>query len=154
MTLDSTDKKLLTLLQDNAKLTTKQLAHYLNLTVTPVFERIKRLEKNGFIKKYVAITDKRKLGKLLTVFCHVSLKEHDKQIIKQFEKRVVEMPEIMECHHIAGEHDYLLKVVTEDMESYHRFVSTQLTAIENISNVNSSFVMNELKYSTAHYLEH
>ena len=147
--LDNTDKTILTLLQENAKLTTKQLAHHLSLTVTPVFERIRKLEKAGYIKKYVALTDKKKLGKLLTVFCHVSLKEHDKEMIRLFEQQVTQIPEIMECHHITGEHDYLLKVVTNDMESYHRFVYNKLTAIGNVANVNSSFVMNELKYTTA-----
>ena len=87
MALDNTDKTILTFLQENSKLTTKQLAHHLNLTVTPVFERIRKLEKGGYIKKYVALTDKKKLGKLLTVFCHVSLKEHDKEMIRLFEQQ-------------------------------------------------------------------
>lgn len=150
---DKTDIKLLMLLQDNAKLTTKQLAHFLDLTVTPVFERIRKLEKAGYISKYVALTDKKKLGKLLTVFCHVSLKEHNKEMIREFEKKVSLIPEVMECHHVAGIHDYLLKVVTDNMDAYHAFIYNKLTAIGNIANVNSSFVMNEIKYTTAHHLE-
>lgn len=150
---DKTDIKLLMLLQDNARLTTKQLAHYLDLTATPVFERIRKLEKAGYISKYVALTDKKKLGKLLTVFCHVSLKEHNKDMIREFEKKVSLIPEVMECHHVAGIHDYLLKVVTDNMDAYHAFIYNKLTAIGNIANVNSSFVMNEIKYTTAHHLD-
>jgi len=153
MTLDENDKKILAYLQEDAKLTTKQLAYYLNLTVTPVFERVKKLEKAGYIQKYVALADKKKLGKQLTVFCHVSLKDHDKKMIHHFEQQVIRIPEIMECHNIAGEFDYMLKIVTDDMETYHRFIYNKLAAIENIANMNSSFVMNELKYSTAFSLE-
>ena len=152
MNLDKTDRKLLMLLQNDAKLTNRQLAHHLDLTVTPVFERIRKLEKAGFITKYVALTDKKKLGKLLTVFCSVSLKEHNKGMIQEFENRITHVPEVMECHHIAGDHDYLLKVVATDMDAYHQFVYNKLTAIGNISNVNSSFVMHEIKYTTAHDL--
>lgn len=154
MNPDKTDLKLLMLLQNDAKLTTKQLAYHLDLTITPVFERIRKLEKLGFITKYVALTDKKKLGKSLTVFCHVSLKEHNKDMIREFENKVTQIPEIMECHHIAGIHDYLIKVVTNDMDSYHHFVYNKLTAIGNIANVNSSFVMNEIKYTTAHHLDY
>ncbi len=153
MTPDKTDRKLLMMLQNDAKLTTKQLAHYLELTPTPVFERIRKLEKTGLITKYVALTDKKKLGKLLTVFCHVSLKEHNKEMIKEFEYKVANIPEVMECHHIAGIHDYILKVVTNNMDAYHHFIYNKLTSIGNIANVNSSFVMNEIKYTTAHFME-
>lgn len=151
---DKTDRHLLMLLQQDAKLTTRQLAHHLNLTVTPVYERVRKLEKAGYISKYVALTNKKKLGKLLTVFCHVSLKEHNKAMIHEFEEQINHIPEVMECHHIAGIHDYLLKVVTDDMDAYHHFVYNKLTAIGNIANVNSSFVMNEIKYTTAHHLDY
>lgn len=154
MNPDKTDRKLLMLLQSDAKQTTKQLAHHLSLTVTPVFERIRKLEKSGYITKYVALTDKRKLGKLLTVFCHVSLKEHNKEMIREFENKVMHIPEVMECHHVAGIHDYLLKVVADDMDAYHHFIYNKLTSIGNIANVNSSFVMNEIKYTTAHHLDY
>ncbi len=153
MKLDKTDQKLLNLLQQNARITTKKLAQELNLTITPVFERIKRLENQGFITRYVALASKEKLGKQLTAFCNVSLKEHTKEVIKNFERRIMMLPEVMECHHIAGLHDYMLKVVTEDMESYHNFIYDKLTAIDNIGNVRSSFVMKEIKYTTAFPVE-
>jgi DNA-binding Lrp family transcriptional regulator len=152
MKLDQTDKKLLNLLQKNAKLTTRQLAHHLGLTQTPVFERIKRLEKQGIIARYVAILDKEKIGKKLIAFCHVSLKEHSRENILHFEKQIIQFPEVLECHHIAGMYDYMLKVVSEDMDVYHEFIYNKLASIDNIGNVRSSFVMNELKNSTAHDL--
>ncbi len=150
--LDATDKKLLTLLQNDAKLTTKQLAHHLGLTLTPVFERIKRLEKQGAISKYVAILNKEKIGRKLIAFCNVSIKEHSREFIHNFESQIIDFPEVMECYHIAGMYDYMLKINTRDMDSYHDFIYNKLATIENIGNVRSSFVMNELKYSTAHQL--
>ncbi len=150
--LDKTDKKLLTLLQQDAKLTTKQLAHHLELTVTPVFERIKKLEKQGVISKYVALLDKEKIGLKLIAFCNVSIKEHSREYIYHFESQITKFSEVMECYHIAGMHDYMLKIVTKNMDSYHDFIYNKLATIENIGNVRSSFVMNELKNSTVHQL--
>ncbi|NPA36056.1 MAG: Lrp/AsnC family transcriptional regulator [Chlorobi bacterium] len=150
--LDKTDKKLLMLLQKDAKLTTKQLAYHLGLTVTPVFERIKRLEKQGVIEKYVAILNKEKIGKKLIAFCNVSIKEHSREYIHHFESQIIKFPEVMECYHIAGMYDYMLKITTENMDSYHDFIYNKLATIENIGNVRSSFVMSELKNSTIHQL--
>nr|WP_321450516.1 Lrp/AsnC family transcriptional regulator [uncultured Carboxylicivirga sp.] len=150
--LDSTDKKLIMLLQKDAKMTTKQLAHRLNLTTTPVFERIKRLERTGIIEKYVAIINKEKVGKRLVAFCNVSLKEHSHDMIRDFESSIVQLPEVLECHHIAGMFDYTLKVITEDMESYHHFVYNKLASVNNIGNVQSSFVIHEIKSGTELHL--
>ncbi len=151
--MDKTDRRLLSLLQHNARLTNKELAQDLRLTITPVFERIKRLEKRGIITRYVALADKEKLGKQLTAFCNVSLKEHTKEIIRNFEKQIVRLPEVMECHHVAGRNDYMLKVVTDNMASYHHFIYNELTTIQGIGNVNSSFVMKEIKYTTAYSVD-
>jgi len=150
--MDETDRKLLMLLQEDAKLTTKQLAHHLGLTVTPVFERIKRLEKQGVIDRYVAILNKEKIGRKLIAFCNVSIKEHSREYIHHFETQITKFPEVMECYHIAGMYDYMLKITTENMDSYHDFIYNKLATIENIGNVRSSFVMNELKNSTIHQL--
>ncbi len=150
--LDSTDRKLLMLLQEDAKLTTKQLAHHLGLTVTPVFERIKRLEKQGVIERYVAMLNKEKIGRKLIAFCNVSIKEHSREYIHHFETQITKFPEVMECYHIAGMYDYMLKVTTENMDSYHDFIYNKLATIDNIGNVRSSFVMNELKNSTVYKL--
>nr|WP_319401142.1 Lrp/AsnC family transcriptional regulator [uncultured Carboxylicivirga sp.] len=150
--LDSTDKKLIMLLQKDAKMTTKQLAHHLSLSTTPVFERIKRLERTGIIEKYVAIINKEKVGKRLVAFCNVSLKEHSHDMIRDFESSIVQLPEVLECHHIAGMFDYTLKVITEDMESYHHFVYNKLASVNNIGNVQSSFVIHEIKSGTELHL--
>jgi len=150
--IDETDKKLLMLLQKDAKLTTKQLAYHLGLTVTPVFERIKRLEKQGVIDRYVAILNKEKIGRKMIAFCNVSIKEHSREYIHHFEMQITKFPEVMECYHIAGMYDYMLKVTTENMDSYHDFIYNKLATIDNIGNVRSSFVMNELKNSTSYQL--
>lgn len=148
ISLDETDKKLLALLQKNAKMTTKQLAHHLNLTTTPVFERIKRLEKTGVIKKYVAIINKEKIGKELVAFCNVSLKQHSHDFIREFESEITKLPEVLECHHIAGMFDYTLKVITKNMDTYRHFIYNKLASLDNIGNVQSSFVMREIKSGT------
>ena len=127
-------------------------AYHLGLTLTPVFERIKKLEKQGAISKYVAILNKEKIGRKLIAFCNVSIKEHSREFIHNFESQIIDFPEVMECYHIAGMYDYMLKINTRDMDSYHDFIYNKLATIENIGNVRSSFVMNELKNSTAHQL--
>jgi len=151
--LDKTDKKLLDLLQQDAKMTTKQLAHHLGLSLTPVFERMKRLERNGVIEKYVAIINKEKVGKELIAFCNVSLKHHSHDVIREFEAEIVKFPEVLECHHIAGMYDYMLKIITRNMDTYHNFIYNKLASIENIGNVRSSFVMREIKTGTHIHLE-
>jgi DNA-binding Lrp family transcriptional regulator len=147
--LDPYDRQILSLLQSNAMLTTKEIAERINLTTTPVFERIRRLEKDGYINGYVALLDKGKLGKSLVAFCDVSLKEHSKDYLKQFEQEVARLEQVMECYHIAGMYDYLLKVVVENMEAYQSFIVNTLAALDNIGRVQSSFVMTEIKHTTA-----
>lgn len=153
ISLDDTDKKLLNLLQQNAKMTTKQLAHHLNLSATPVFERIKRLERNGVIEKYVAIVNKEKVGKELVAICNVSLKQHSHDIIREFEEEIAKLPEVIECLHIAGMFDYILKIITKNMETYHNFIYNKLASVNNVGNVQSSFVMREIKSGTHLHLD-
>ncbi len=149
--LDDTDKAILRLLQKDGKYTNKEIAARLQLTTTPVFERIKRLEREGIIRKYVALADRKKIGLGLVSYCNVSLKEHATEYLARFEKDVQSLREVVECYHIAGMFDYLLKVVVKDMDTYQQFVSKKLAAIENIGRVQSSFVMTEVRNST--YLE-
>lgn len=146
--LDAIDKRILQLLQADAKTTIKEMAHHLNMTKTPIFERIKRLEREGFIKGYTALVDRQKVGLTMVIFCTVSLKVHHAEFLERFEADVMHLPEVMECYHIAGMFDYLLKVVVRDMEVYRHFVSKKLAALENIGKVQSSFVMTELRHST------
>lgn len=147
--LDTIDKKILKHLQENALMTTKELAAKLNLTPTPVYERIKRMEREGYIQKYVAILDKKKMKKGLVVFCNVTLRQHAKQIGEKFVKDIVSLTEVVECYNISGEYDFMLKVVVEDMEEYQKFIMNKLASIENIGSTHSLFVMGEIKTSTA-----
>jgi len=143
--LDETDKKLLDLLQKDASLSNKQLAAHLNLTVTPVYERIKKLKKSGIIKAYVAKLDRHKIGKSLMVFCEVSIKDHTKENLIRFESEIQSIKEVVECYHLSGNNDYMLKVIENSMEDYRDFLINKLAKISCIGNVNSAFVMKDLK---------
>jgi len=143
--LDETDLQILKTLQKNAKLTTKELADAVHLTPTPVFERQKRLEKKGYIKKYVAILDPEKLGQGLQVFCKVKLKQINHEIADAFVRRIQRIPEVTECYNTSGAYDYLLKVRARDMKQYQEFILNKLGEIENLSSIESTFVMSEVK---------
>lgn len=146
--MDPIDRKILALLQTDGQLTHKQIAGELNLTITPVYERIKKLEREGFISKYVALLNPEKLGQSLVALTSISLKEHSREYIRKFESEIVKIPSVTECYHIAGQFDYLLKIMIKDMKAYQTVVIEQLASMENIANVNSSFVMTEVKRST------
>ncbi len=146
--LDITDKKLLNLIQENSKQSTKQLALQLNLSVTAVYERIKKLENQAVIQKYVALIDKHKVDKSFLVFTHVKLTQHSKDNITSFEKEILKLEEVSECFHVSGDYDYIIKVYLKDMEAYREFMVTKLTAIPNIGSTHSSFAIEEVKNST------
>ena len=146
---DAKDKELLTLLQEDSKRTTKEYANRMGLSTTAVYERIKRLEKTGVIRKYVALVDKTRVNKAFMVLCHVKLIQHIKEYVLQFEREVVQLEEVSECYHISGDYDYILKVNVSNIEAYREFMVTKLTAIKNIGSTQSSFVISEVKYSTA-----
>ena len=143
--LDATDLQILRTLQKNAKLTTKELADAVHLTPTPVFERQKRLEKRGYIKKYVAILDAEKLGKGLLVFVKVKLKQINHEIADAFARHIKRMPEVTECYNTSGAYDYLLKVRAENMQQYQEFILNKLGEIDQLSSIESTFVMSEVK---------
>ena len=149
MVIDKIDVSLLNLLQSNTKLNTKELAQKVGLSVTPTYERIKRLEKEGYIKQYVAILDRKLIDKNLMVISFVSLILHSNDMQIEFEKSVIEYPEVIECFHVTGNYDYQLKVIVSDMEEYQAFIKNKLSSINNIANVQSSFVMSSLKDTTA-----
>ncbi|MCR5159513.1 MAG: Lrp/AsnC family transcriptional regulator [Prevotella sp.] len=144
-TLDSTDIQILRTLQRNAKLTTKELADVVHLTPTPVFERQKRLERQGYIRKYVAVLDPEKMGQGLLVFCKVKLKQMNREIAEAFVRRIKRIPEVIECYNTSGEYDYLLKIRAHDMKQYQEFVLNKLGAIESLGSLESTFVMDEVK---------
>jgi len=147
MRLDSIDKKLLSLLQNDSKQTSKQLSLQLNLSVTAVYERIKKLEKENVIKKYVALVDKEKVNKSFLIFCHVKLLQHSKEFLSNFEKEILKLAEVSECFHISGDYDYILKIHVTDMKEYREFMVTKLTTIKHIGSTQSSFTINEVKNS-------
>ena len=147
--LDETDLAILKILQEDAYTTTKELASQLELTTSPVHERVKRLKAKGYIRRYVALLDRNKLNYQLLAFSNVQLKEHAAVYLEKFEKDVQSLPEVQEVYHIAGQYDYLLKVVTTDMKAYQAFVSEKLAALDNIGRVQSSFVMKEIKHTTS-----
>ena len=150
--LDETDRKILWYLQYDARLTNKELADKLGKSVTPVYERIRKLEREGFIKRYVALVDRQKAGISLLAYTNVQLKEHSYQMLKAFEKAVVKLEEVMECNHMTGSYDYLLKIAVPDMQAYQDFIINKLSRLANIGTVQSSFVMTEIKQETAFHL--
>ncbi|TMM57089.1 Lrp/AsnC family transcriptional regulator [Maribacter algarum] len=149
MKLDGIDKKLLSLLQSDCKRTTAAYAKQLHLSTTAVYERIKRLEKNGVVASYVALIDKKKVDKAFTVLCHIKLIQHIKTNVLKFEQEVLQLDEVVECYHISGDYDYILKIHVRDMQAYRDFMVTKLTAISNIGSTQSSFAINEVKHTTA-----
>ncbi len=147
--LDQTDRKLLMLLQKDSKQTTKELSNKLNLSVTAVYERIKKLEKEGVVKNYVAILDKKRIAKSFMAQCHVRLTQHSKDFVLKFEREIIKLEEVLECYHVSGDYDYILKILVEDMEAYRDFMVSKLTVIPNIGNTHSIFVISEVKHTTA-----
>lgn len=149
MKLDALDLSILKLLQKNSKLTNKALSTHLSLSVTAIYERIKKLEKTGIIKGYVALLSKEKLDQSFVAFCHVKLIQHTQDNVKQFEKEVIKIDEVLECYHLSGDYDYLLKVHVKDMESYRNFMIEKLTNLNHIGSTHSMFMINEVKHTTA-----
>jgi len=145
---DRYDIAILNEVQKNGKVTVKELSELISLSPTPVFERLKKLEKEGYITGYHARLDRKKLGLGLTVMCYVSLRQHQGELIEKFQSEIVSFDEVRDCYHIAGMYDYLLKVVVTDMEAYQQFISKKLASLDNVGTVQSSFVMSELKSET------
>ncbi|MBT8393584.1 MAG: Lrp/AsnC family transcriptional regulator, partial [Bacteroidia bacterium] len=132
----------------DSKQTNKELSNKLDLSVTAVYERIKKLEKSGVIHKYVALVKKEKVNKGFVAFCHVKLIQHSQEYVVKFEKEVANLPEVLECYHISGDYDYLLKVLVKDMEAFREFMVKKLTTINHIGSTHSMFMINEVKHTT------
>lgn len=150
--LDKTDITILRILQKDSKKTAKEIAKILNLTTSPVYDRIRRLEKQGFIKKYVAILDKKLIDRSVTTICQVSMRYHNEAFIEKFEEQVQALEEVQECYHMAGQVDFILKIHTKDLEAYHDFVKTKLSKIDNIGVLNSAFVLKDIKHTSEFYI--
>ncbi|MDN3579860.1 Lrp/AsnC family transcriptional regulator [Mucilaginibacter flavus] len=143
--LDKKDFEILALLQTNAKLTVREIAAKVHLSSTPTHERIKRMEQQGVILQYGALLDNRKVNKGIMVICHVSLKEHNKKAAGQFLSVVVDFKEVIECYNISGDFDFMLKIISTSMESFHKFFVNQLSEVPNIGQTKSIFVMDVIK---------
>ncbi len=144
--LDAVDMEILRALQKNARLTTKELAAMVNLSTTPVFERVKRLEQRGYIKGYVAVLDAEKLGRGFVVFCSVKMRRIGREIAEDFARVVRSIPEVTECYNISGSYDYLLKIHAPNMKYYQEFVLNILGKIDHLGSLESTFVMDEIKH--------
>lgn len=145
--LDKTDLQLLKILQENGRISIKELAQRVHLSPTPVFDRVRRLESTGVIERYTTVLNAAKLGQGFIVFCSVRLRRMGKDIAHDFVKRVKDIPEVAECYNISGEFDYLLKIYAPDMQYYNEFCINVLGTIESLGSIQSSFVMNPVKTS-------
>ncbi|WP_285008036.1 Lrp/AsnC family transcriptional regulator [Pedobacter faecalis] len=143
--LDEIDLMLLKIVANNAKHTNRELAAMVNLSPSPVFERMKRLETGGYIKKYIAILDAEKFNQGFIVFCNIKLKQHDKKIGHHFVTAIMDIEEVVECYNISGDYDFFLKVYAKDMKHYQDFVFNKLGSVESIGSTHSTFVMSEIK---------
>ena len=143
--LDGVDLQILRILQGNARLTIKELASKVSLSSTPVFERLKRLENNGYIKKYIAVLDAEKLNQGFVVFCNVKLIRMNRDIAAEFTRIIRDIPEVTECYNISGSYDYLLKIHAPNMKYYQEFLLNVLGTIGSLGSLESMFVMDEVK---------
>lgn len=148
MKIDEIDKRILKHLQQDSKKTNKEIANDLGLSVTAVYERIRKLEREGVISKYVAILDPEKVEKGFMVLCQIKLIQHKKDFLTKFEKEITSLPEIIECLHVSGDYDYILKVLVKDMDAYREFMVTKLTTLDHIGSTKSIFTINKVKQST------
>ncbi len=143
--IDEIDLKLLNLLQENSRITMRKLSEALYLSTTPIYERIKKLEKSGYIKQYITLLDPKKIDRNLIVFISINLTRHTKEVVEAFEKAVARLDEVSECYYVSGNFDFLLKVYCKDMDAYHDFITDKLSVIEHISQFYSSFVLDNSK---------
>lgn len=150
--LDSIDLRLLALLQHDCKLSNKELSDKLGISATPVLLRKRKLEEQGYITKYVAVVDRNKVDLSLVAFTNVQLSVHSTEAMAIFEKKIMEYKEVLECHHLTGSYDYLLKIVLKDMNAYNHFIREKLAPVPNIKTLQSSFVMTEVKMERSYIL--
>lgn len=146
VTLDKVDLEILRTLQDDGRLTMRELASRVSLSSTPVFERLKRLEANGYIMKYMAVLDAEKLHRGFTVFCNVKLRRLNTEIAMDFTERIMNIPKVTECYNTSGNFDYMLKINASDMKTYQEFLINTLGTIDSLGSIESTFVMDTVKH--------
>lgn len=150
--LDPTDTGILRLLQQDARLTHKEIGERLHKSITPIHARVKRLQEEGYIKRYAAILDPKKIGRGLIAYTQVQLKQHSQESLLNFQDEVVKLPEVMECYHMTGAFDFLLRIAISDMDEYNQLVMTKLSRLPDVGMMQSFFVMSEAKNETAYTL--
>lgn len=148
MKIDSIDKQILTILQQDAQITNVELAKKVGISPPSMLERVKRLEKNEIIKRYVAIVDPMKVSKGVFAMVSVSLSAHQLSSIDQFTRIIKKLDEVLECYHVAGEEDFILKVAVSSIEEYEKFILGKLTKINGVNKINTKFVLSTVKYNT------
>lgn len=148
MKIDSIDKQILSILQQDAQITNVELARKIGISPPAMLERVKRLEKNGIIKRYVAIVDPSKISKGIFALVSVSLSAHQLSSIDQFTRQIKKLDEVLECYHVAGEEDFILKIAVSSIEEYEKFILSKLTKINGVNKVNTKFVLSTVKYNT------
>lgn len=148
MKIDSIDKQILSILQQDAQITNVELAKKIGISPPSMLERVKRLEKNGIIKRYVAIVDPLKVSKGIFALVSVSLSAHQLSSIDQFTKIIKKLDEVLECYHVAGDEDFILKVAVSSIEEYENFILSKLTKINGVNKINTKFVLSTVKFNT------
>ena len=147
LNLDAIDRQILAMLQEDAKINIKEIAAKLNITKTPIYERIKRLEKEGVIEKYITVLNRKKLSSSIIVFLEGSLKVEKFEQADEFFAAVAATPEIIECYLLGGENDFMLKVIAPELDKYHDFYATKIASLPRVGQIKSSFVIKEIKHS-------
>lgn len=147
--IDKLDREILQLLEQDSRLSNKQLALRLHRSLTPVRVRVRRLQQEGFIRRYTAILDPKRIGLQLIAYTHVQLKEHSQKSLLTFSSEVVKLNEVMECYHMTGAFDFLLRIAIRDMNEYNELVMNKLSKLPDVGTMQSFFVMSEAKYETA-----
>ncbi|NQY30574.1 MAG: Lrp/AsnC family transcriptional regulator [Flavobacteriaceae bacterium] len=154
MKLDIIDYKIMKLLQEDSNRTVKSISESLGLSTTPVFERVKKLEKENYIDKYVAILNQKKIGLKQIVFIGITLQGHTRSYLEKFVNEINNFPEVIECHRVSGNFDYLLKLVVEDIEAYEKFIITKLTLLPYLGSVQSLITLSTSKQTNQLDLSH
>ena len=147
--LDPYEKKILKVLQEDVSFSTAAIAEAVGLSASPCWRRIDRLEREGFIKRRVAIVDRKMVGLTAQIFAHVKLNEHGRANLDQFGAAIREFPEVLECHVLMGAMDFMLRIVAADIEAYERFFFDKLSQLPGIQEINSSIALSEIKSTTA-----
>ncbi|MFD2892877.1 Lrp/AsnC family transcriptional regulator [Flavobacterium chuncheonense] len=150
--IDAKDQMILEILQEDSRISVKEIGERIGLSFTPTYERIKNLENNNVIKKYVALVDRLKIGIELVAYCNITLKEQSRNALLEFEKLVNEIPQVQEVISLSGNYDYMLKIIAEDIKSYNEFVVNVISNIPNMGLYHSSIVLNEVKKETAYFI--